>query len=83
MDMNSASMKAHRVFLKLLDAFTSEGRSVNASSGPNYAPSAFASDPRAEKVTKAAFKRAMQDLFANSQIRSEIYGRSSRIERAE
>lgn len=83
LDINSASMKAHRVFLKLLDAFTSEGRPVNASSGPNYAPTAFAADPRAEKVTKQAFKRAMSDLFANSKITTEPHGRSSRIVGAE
>lgn len=83
LDINSASMKAHRVFLKLLDAFTSEGRPVNASSGPNYAPTAFSGDPRAEKVTKFAFKKAMQDLFANGQIHNQQQGRSSRIVRAE
>lgn len=81
LDMNAASMKAHRVFLKLLDAFTAEGRPVNASSGPNYGPTAFSADPRAEKVTKQALKRAMSDLFANGQIANETSGRSSRIVR--
>lgn len=85
LDINSAKMKAHRVFLKLLDAYTTEGRNVNANSGPNYAPTAFAKDRRAENVSRSALREAMNDLFASGTIHqvesTASRNRTTRIER--
>ena len=81
MDFNAPSMKAHSVFLRLLDAFEIEGRTVNSSSGPNYAPTAFSADKRSDRITKQAFKKAMSDLFAQGVIASEKHERSTRIVR--
>lgn len=75
---NAASMKARRVFLDLLRRFADEGRIVNASSGPNYAPSLFAKDKRKEGVSRSAFADAMQDLFAAGTITQEEFGPPSR-----
>ena len=75
LDHKSGSMKAARVFLKMLQAYNEEGRSVNASSGPNYAPTVFAKDSRCERITRAAFGEAMNELFAAGRIKQEDYGR--------
>ena len=52
--LNRAALneKAERVLLALLVANTEQGRSVNSSSGPDYAPTIFASDPKAKGITK-------------------------------
>ena len=68
----AANKKAERVFLELLDAYTEQGRTVNSSSGPNYAPSVFASDPKAEGITKAKFSTIMKSLFHAQVIASEL-----------
>jgi RecA-family ATPase/5S rRNA maturation endonuclease (ribonuclease M5) len=78
LDAMASTSKARRVFLDLLDKTQSEGRNVNANGGPNYAPSVFAKDPRNERVTRAAFQSAMNDLFANGQIEVETFGPPSR-----
>jgi RecA-family ATPase/5S rRNA maturation endonuclease (ribonuclease M5) len=75
LDLNSASMKAHRVFLKLLKAYTEEGRNVNANGGSNYAPTVFTKDSRCEKVSRNAFQQAMNELFASGRIAQEEVGR--------
>ncbi len=55
LDRMAANKKAERVFIEFLDAYTEQGRKVNSSSGPKYAPSIFASDPKAEGIIKSNF----------------------------
>ena len=71
LDRMAANKKAERVFLELLDAYTEQGRTVNSSSGPNYAPSVFASDPKAEGITKSKFSTIMKSLFHSEKITNE------------
>ena len=71
LDRMAANKKAERVFLELLDAYTEQGRTVNSSSGPNYAPSVFASDPKAEGITKSKFSTIMKSLFHAQEIANE------------
>lgn len=68
LDRVSASAKAERVFLKLLDALTAQGRYVSANPGPTYAPSQFAVHPDAEGCSKRALKGAMENLFGRDEI---------------
>lgn len=68
LDRMAASAKAERVFLKLLDMFADQGRRVNATSGPTYAPKQFAEHPEAEGCTKRALKSAMEVLFNNGTL---------------
>ena len=63
--------KVERVFLQLLDAYTEQGRPVNSSSGCNYAPTIFASDPKAEGITKSKFSTVMKSLFHKKVIENE------------
>ncbi|QCP87226.1 AAA family ATPase [Cereibacter sphaeroides] len=69
LDRMAAGAKAERVFLKLLAAFTAQGRRVNTGGGQTYAPNVFAGHPEAEGVTKRAFKAAMESLLAANRIR--------------
>lgn len=68
LDRMASSMKAERVFLKLLRSHAEQGRTVNASSGANYAPSAFEKHPDREGVTKSAFRNAMEILLSKGAI---------------
>ncbi len=87
LDHAAGSMKAHRVFLKLLDAYDQEGRNVSATGGMNYAPNVFSKDPRNEKLSRQKLAEAMNDLFANGTIVNAEFGppskRRNRIVRAE
>ncbi|MFY9291713.1 MAG: AAA family ATPase [Methylorubrum rhodinum] len=65
-------------FLRLLDAFTAEGRAVGDTNSIIYAPKCFAADPRARGVRKAALKAAMGRLFAAGIIRVELTNKGSR-----
>lgn len=67
-DLKAASAKAERVFLKLLDAFTDQGRYVSASPGPTYAPTTFAKHPDAEGCKKGALDSAMNALLSRGEI---------------
>ena len=78
MDKLAAGQKAQRVFLKLLAAFTAQGRRVNHAGGPNYAPKLFADNPESESINKRAFKAAMEGLLAAEKIIIETYGPPSR-----
>ncbi|MGA0613326.1 AAA family ATPase [Paracoccus sp. KR1-242] len=78
LDRVARQSKAERVFLKLLRTFEEQGRRVNASAGPNYAPTAFACSPEAEGVQKRALKSAMEALFAAGKIRNVATGPASR-----
>jgi hypothetical protein len=71
LDQIALNKKAERVFLKLLDAYTEQGRYVNANSGSNYAPAQFASDPEAEGIIKPKFRTVMQSLFHRGVIKNE------------
>ncbi|MFN4158605.1 MAG: AAA family ATPase [Gemmobacter sp.] len=69
LDKLAVGAKAERVFLDLLRAFTEQGRKVNHASGPTYAPKVFSLHPKAEGMTKAAFKGAMEALLLRGAIR--------------
>jgi RecA-family ATPase len=69
---------SERVFLDLLDKTTNERQPVSSNNrAGNYAPRLFATRPDRERFTKADFERAMQVLFASSEIVNEDYGRKS------
>lgn len=74
----AAEAKAERVFLTLLNAYTAQGRRVNASGGKTYAPKEFAEHPDSEGVTKRAFKAAMDRLLADGRVRIRQEGPPSR-----
>jgi len=65
--------QSKEIFLRLLKDYTAENRRVNAKSGPNYAPTVFDGDHRAEGCTKGDFKRAMNTLLSEGAIRNENY----------
>ena len=65
--------KAERVFLRLLDDFTMEGRTVKSAQAQGYAPKAFAASGRTEGVSKQALQSAMERLFSKREI-VESYG---------
>ena len=60
--------KAERVFLRLLDDLTKEGRSVKSAKAHGYAPKIFAESGRTEGVSKNALHSAMERLFAKREI---------------
>jgi RecA-family ATPase len=67
---------AERVFLDLLDAATQSGRNVSDSKHAGYfAPKLFAASPNAERYSQRELASAMERLFANGQIRMDLYGR--------
>ncbi|MFW2544403.1 AAA family ATPase [Primorskyibacter sp. 2E107] len=68
LDALAAGARGERVFLKLLDTLTAQGRYVSASPGPTNAPTQFASHPEAEGCTKRALKSAMDALFGRGEI---------------
>jgi RecA-family ATPase len=76
----AADQKAEEIFLKLLDRFDAEGRSVNDKSGKAYAPAIFAQQPEAKAamVTNRALADAMNRLFAAKKIHLESYGPPSK-----
>ena len=74
LDRMAASAKAERVFLKVLRAYTDEGRFVSAYPGPTFAPSAFASHPGAEGCHKRALRAAMDALLGKKTIVLEKHG---------
>ncbi len=78
LDKLAAGAKAQRVFLKLLDTFTAQGRRVNHAGGSTYAPKLFAEHPNAERMTKRAMKAAMEGLLAAGKIRIEQAGPPSK-----
>ena len=69
LDRMAVGAKAERVFLALLRSFAEQGRKVNHAGGPTYAPKVFAANPKAEGVTKAALKGAMEALLSRGTIR--------------
>ncbi|MEP3675383.1 AAA family ATPase [Sulfitobacter sp.] len=77
LDKKAETQKAERVFMALIRKFAEQGRDLNSSSGSNYAPRQFAEDPSSEDITKAMFKRAMNNLFAQGKIKN-IEGKRSK-----
>lgn len=71
--------KAKRVFLRLLNEATENGKNVNKNGGATYAPKVFADDPSSEGVTKKAFLLAMQSLLHDGVISNEPTKRGSRL----
>jgi len=67
------------LFLTLLEQFEQQGRNVSDKpKSNNYAPTAFAIDPRANKTPKSRFAAAMNRLFAANEIHVATYGRPAR-----
>jgi RecA-family ATPase len=81
LDKQVAADRVDALFLELLDAFTAAGRVVSDSTGRNYAPHLFASDPRARGTTKAGFEAAMNRLFAVRAIHVGSIGKGSHARR--
>jgi len=71
---------AEKLFMQLLDKLASQGRTVNPTGGPNYAPPVFAREPEAKaaKINKRAFKEAMGRLFDSKFIRAEEVGTTAK-----
>lgn len=69
LDRMASTLKAERVFLKLLTQFIEEGRRVNHAGGINYAPKLFAEHPASEGCTKRALKTAMDALLHTDKIK--------------
>lgn len=78
LDASAASMKAERVFLKLLRSYLEDGRHVSANPGPTYAPAVFATHPKSEGVTKSMLKRAMEALFERKAIHVQTHGKGAK-----
>ena len=78
LDRMAASMKAERVFFKLLREFTEQGRRVNHAAGANYAPKLFAENAKSEGCTKRALKAAMDALLDSGKIAIEQDGPPSK-----
>ncbi|MEM9392790.1 MAG: AAA family ATPase [Pseudomonadota bacterium] len=78
LDAVAANAKAERVFMKLLDELTSQGRYVSGSGGPTYAPSTFAKHPDAEGCTKRALRSAMDTLYSRGEIVTVTHGKPSK-----
>lgn len=78
LDRMAKNAKAERVFLKLLRAFTEQGRKVNSGGGQTYAPGVFASHPDAEGVSKRGFRLAMEAMLADGRICVIEHGPPSR-----
>ncbi len=77
-----------RLFLRLLDAVTSDNRPVSDNDrAANFAPRVFARRPDREGRTRQDLAQAMERLFANNEIRVVPYGSPSnqtrKITRAE
>lgn len=77
-DRMAASAMAQRLFLKLLAAFSEQGRYVSAQPGPTHAPSQFARHHDSGGVTKRAFSAAMEKLLSDGKITVETHGRGSK-----
>ncbi len=71
--------EAERIFIDLLKQFESEGRNVSHQICSTYAPKQFAEHPSAKKISKAAFKKAMDQLFDRGKIRVVEWGSPSHL----
>jgi RecA-family ATPase len=75
--------KADHVYLTLIDRFNAEGRCVNPTAGPSYAPARFAKEPEAKlaKVSKEMLAEAQRRLFADKKIKLDTIGSGARERR--
>jgi hypothetical protein len=76
----AADQAADNLFLELFDKFQSQGRRVSHSkTANNFAPSAFAKDPKVAKMPgiRKTLAEAMERLFEAGRIRVENYGKAS------
>jgi RecA-family ATPase len=81
LDKLARDATADELFLDLLRRFAAQGRNVSDKpTAPNYAPTAFADDADAKKLSlrKADLKAAMSRLFSADMIYVETYGRPAR-----
>lgn len=77
LDRMATSAKAERVFLRLLDEHTEQGRWVSPNPSNSFAPAVFASHPKAEGITKRAFRTTMENLFSQGVIEIGNHGRGA------
>jgi RecA-family ATPase len=70
--------KIDKLFLELLELFTTQGQNVSTSSGKNYAPAKMAEHPKAKGVTKKQLAASMQRHFDAKRIELVIDGPESR-----
>ena len=75
LDRIALNANAERVFLKLLDDFTAQGRNVKSANATGYAPKVFVNSGRSEGLTKQQLHEAMERLFTKGQI-VEVLGGS-------
>lgn len=78
LDRMAATAKAERVFLKLLDEFTSQGRHVSASPSSAFAPTQFSRHPKAEGMTRRALTEAMESLLSRGDVVVREHGRGAK-----
>ena len=76
----ASEAKADHAFLRLLERFDGERRTVGERPGHSYAPAVFSEEPEAKAsgLNKKALADAMRRLFASKKIHIEQYGRPSR-----
>ena len=77
-DRAAAADKAETDFLALLRTYYEQGRRVSPNSGKNYAPTLFASDDEAGRITNKAFARAMTKLLKEGRIHIAKVGSASK-----
>jgi RecA-family ATPase len=78
LDRQIAADRVDALFLQLLARFTAQGRPVSHQPSSTYAPTLFAQDPSAHGVSMAAFRNAMNRLFAREAIEVELEGPPSK-----
>lgn len=78
LDALAANAKAQRVFVKLLEELTAQGRQVNHAGGTTYAPKVFSEHPENEGMTKRALRTAMESLLASGKIEIRREGSPSK-----
>jgi len=78
-----AERRANHIYLTLLDRFNAEGRALNPTAGPTYAPNLFAKEPEAKlaKVSKVMLAEAQRRLFADKRIKLDTVGDGARARR--
>jgi RecA-family ATPase len=70
--------KIDKLFLELLELFTTQGQNVSTSSGKNYAPAKMAEHPKAKGVTKKQLAASMQRLLDPKLIKVVTEGAPSK-----
>ena len=78
LDRMAVGAKAERVFMRLLADFMAQGRYVSANPSSSFAPTVFASHPKAEGMTDRALKLAMNTLFERGEIVISEHGKGAK-----